>query len=201
MKSMNWEEAVQLRGKSFGTNLETYRFLARLKTQEKQKHDYTVGLMHVGAPCAGINAAVRAFVRTVIHNGGAVSGVFDGIDGLLADNVRNIMWADVNGWVGTSGSNLGSGRKVANKDNIQQIAKKLAQNQALLVIGGFDAFNTVCLLAKERDLKIPICMIPASIKNNVPGTNFSLGADTALNGITEICDRIRLCNRGITRNA
>lgn len=180
-------------------NLEIYRLLARLKTDMQQKHEYAVAVLQVGNPCAGMSAAIRSLVRTVIHNGGSVMAVIDGIDGLLADKVQNVGWADVNEWVGRVGSKLGSGFTPANKNNMPQIVKKLSEYKALIVIGGFHAFTTVCLLAKEKELKIPICLIPASIKNNVPGTNFSLGADTALNGITEICDRIRLCTRGLTQ--
>jgi 6-phosphofructokinase 1 len=55
------------------------------------------------------------------------------------------------------------------------------------------AFHTALLLAENRDkypeFKIPIVVLPATISNNVPGTDFSLGSDTALNEISEICDR------------
>ena len=69
-----------------------------------------------------------------------------------------------------------------------------------MVVGGFEAFQTVLELAEERknypEFCIPMCVLPATISNNVPGTEFSLGADTALNEITEICDRIRQSAQG-----
>ena len=72
--------------------------------------------------------------------------------------------------------------------------------QGLMVVGGFEAFQTVLELAEERknypEFCIPMCVLPATISNNVPGTEFSLGADTALNEITEICDRIRQSAQG-----
>jgi len=73
----------------------------------------------------------------------------------------------------------------------------------LLIIGGFEAFQTILMMAESRDkfpaFCIPIACIPATISNNVPGTDFSLGCDTALNEITEICDRIRQSAQGTRR--
>lgn len=67
--------------------------------------------------------------------------------------------------------------------------------KGLLIIGGFEAFATGLTLFEERknfpQLRIPILILPATISNNVPGSDFSLGADTALNEITEICDRLK----------
>lgn len=75
--------------------------------------------------------------------------------------------------------------------------------QGLLMVGGFEAYNAAIQMAEARDqypaLRIPICVIPATISNNVPGTDFSLGADTAVNEITEICDRIRQSAQGTKR--
>ena len=67
--------------------------------------------------------------------------------------------------------------------------------QGLVVIGGFEAYQSVLMLYEAREkfpeFRIPMVVLPATISNNVPGTDFSLGADTAVNEITEICDRIR----------
>lgn len=95
--------------------------------------------------------------------------------------------------------------------------------QALLVIGGFEvshcflffffffnirvcvsqAYQAALLFAEARSdhpaFRIPIVVIPSTISNNVPGTEFSLGCDTALNEITEICDRIRQSAQGTKR--
>ena len=72
---------------------------------------------------------------------------------------------------------------------------KLQKLDGLLIIGGFEAYQTCLQLSEQRinfkEFCIPICIIPATISNNVPGSEFSLGADTALNEISEICDRIR----------
>ena len=72
-----------------------------------------------------------------------------------------------------------------------------------MVIGGFEAFHSVLQLSENREkykqFRIPMVVLPATISNNVPGTDFSIGGDTALNEITEICDRIRQSAQGTKR--
>jgi len=80
---------------------------------------------------------------------------------------------------------------------IDAIAEQItAKNlQGLLIIGGFEAYSTALSFADARTgypaFRIPIVILPATISNNVPGTDFSLGSDTAINTITEICDKLR----------
>lgn len=207
MGNKQWEEAVKLRGRSFQRNLETYKMLTKIKppkpTGDEVKSGYRLAVMHSGAPCCGMNAAVRSFVRNIIYRGDIVLGIHEGLDGLIAGDVRPISWTEVSGWVSQGGAFLGTRRTLPNEKNIPQIVEKLREFkiQALLVIGGFEAYHTVLSLAEarpeHRELQIPMCVIPATISNNVPGTDFSLGADTALNEITEICDRIRQSAQGI----
>jgi len=100
-------------------------------------------------------------------------------------------WSDVTGWVGQGGAFLGTKRTLPG-DKMPKIAAKLTEFkiQALLVIGGFEAYQAALQLVENRDKHkefcIPIAVIPATISNNVPGTEFSLGCDTALNEITEV---------------
>ena len=72
-----------------------------------------------------------------------------------------------------------------------------------MIIGGFEAYQTCLNLAEARnnfaEFCIPMAVLPATISNNVPGTEFSLGADTALNEICEICDKIRQSAQGTKR--
>ena len=75
--------------------------------------------------------------------------------------------------------------------------------QGLVVIGGFEAFQSVLMLYERREsfpeFRIPMVVLPATISNNVPGTDFSLGTDTAVNEITGVCDRIRQSAAGTKR--
>ena len=76
------------------------------------------------------------------------------------------------------------------------MAAKFSEHRisGLLIVGGFEAYKAVLELAEARDLHtsfcVPMVCIPATISNNVPGTDFSLGADTALNEIVDV----RICH-------
>ncbi|RWS11027.1 ATP-dependent 6-phosphofructokinase-like protein [Dinothrombium tinctorium] len=208
MANKNWEEAVKLRGRSFVRNLETYKMLTRLRPPktEQQKYHFKVAVMHIGAPCCGMNAAVRSFVRNMMFHGHNVVAIQNGIDGFVEGEVKPLDWADVAGWVGQGGANIGTRRTLAgDKNNMEKIVEQLKKHsiQGLLIIGGFEAFHSAVQMAEARqkhpELKIPICVIPATISNNVPGTEFSLGCDTAVNEITSICDRIRQSAQGTKR--
>ncbi|XP_047355666.1 ATP-dependent 6-phosphofructokinase isoform X2 [Vespa velutina] len=223
MADKNWDLAVQLRGKGFARNLETYKMLTRLKapadydakemngpTLTKQftlcgQDHHTVAVMHIGSPSCGMNAAVRSFVRNCIYRGDKVYGVCDGILGLISGKFKLMDWPSVTGWVAQGGAYLGTKRTPPRDDQLPQIAQKLKEYgiQALLIIGGFEGYQTGLTFYNARDkfeeFRIPIAMIPATISNNVPGTEFSLGCDTALNEITEICDRIRQSAQGTKR--
>lgn len=206
MAKKQWEEAVTLRGRSFERNLQTYRLLTRLKPPKDalQHGGHVFAVMHVGAPCCGMNAAVRSFVRNCLCQGNTVYGIHDGIEGLVGGQFQLMKWSDVAGWVGQGGAFLGTKRTLP-EPYLAKIASRLTEFkiQGLLVIGGFEAYHSVLQMAENRDkypeLCIPMCVIPATISNNVPGTDFSLGADTALNEITEICDRIRQSAQGTKR--
>ncbi|XP_076398424.1 ATP-dependent 6-phosphofructokinase isoform X5 [Megachile rotundata] len=208
MADKNWELAVQLRGKGFARNLETYKMLTRLKApvdHDPSKDHYTLAVMHIGSPSCGMNAAVRSFVRNCIYRGDKVYGICDGILGLMAGKFKLMDWPSVTGWVAQGGAYLGTKRAPPKEDQLPQIAQKLKEYgiQALLIIGGFEGYQTALTFYKARDkyeeFRMPIAMIPATISNNVPGTEFSLGCDTALNEITEICDRIRQSAQGTKR--
>lgn len=211
MANKGWEQAVKLRGRSFERNLETYKMLTRLRPPklseaDLQSHGFKVAVMHIGAPCCGMNAAVRSFTRNMIYRGDTVLGINEGIDGLMAGDIKQIHWSDVTGLVAQGGAILGTRRTLASDgDNMAKIVAKIVEFgiQGLLIIGGFEAFHSALQMAKSRsqfpELNIPICVIPATISNNVPGSEFSLGADTAVNEITEICDRIRQSAQGTKR--
>lgn len=207
MADKEWHKAVQLRGRSFERNLLTYRMLTRLKPPKAALDKgvgYRLAVMHVGAPCCGMNAAVRSFVRNCLFRGDTVLAVHDGVEGLVENNIHSIQWQEVAGWVGQGGAFLGTKRTLPG-DMMEQIVARIKEHkiQALLVIGGFEGYHTVLQMAEARErhpaLRIPMVAIPATISNNVPGTEFSLGADTAINEITEICDRIRQSAQGTKR--
>ncbi|XP_028659935.1 ATP-dependent 6-phosphofructokinase, platelet type isoform X2 [Erpetoichthys calabaricus] len=205
MDEGKFEEAVRLRGRSFENNLNTYKLLAHRKPQSELPHSsFNVAVLNVGAPAAGMNAAVRSAVRVGITEGHKMFAVNDGFEGFARGEIKEIHWGDVGGWTGQGGSLLGTKRTLPAK-YIEKIAEQMRINNinALLVIGGFEAYESLLQLSEARlhfeELCIPMCMLPATISNNVPGTDFSIGADTALNAIVETCDRIKQSASGTKR--
>ncbi|CAL1537260.1 unnamed protein product [Lymnaea stagnalis] len=224
MDKRNFDEAVRLRGKSFQNNLNTYRLLSKLRPpsshmkptshedKDPQCYPFTdhishrnLAIMNIGAPACGMNAAVRSFVRISLTKGFRVLGIHDSFDGLIKGEVYPMTWTEVQGWAGKGGSFLGTKKQWAQDVGVGKIALKFAEFKfdGLMIVGGFEAFHSAYQLAEAREmfpsLCIPIVVIPCTISNNIPGSDFSLGADTALNEITDICDRIKQSATGTKR--
>ncbi|XP_074544225.1 ATP-dependent 6-phosphofructokinase, platelet type-like isoform X3 [Halichoeres trimaculatus] len=205
MDEKKFEEAVRLRGRSFENNLSTYRLLSYRKADsELPNSSFNVAVLNVGAPAAGMNAAVRSAVRVGITEGHKMFAVSDGFEGFYKGQIKEIKWGDVGGWTGQGGSLLGTKRTLPGK-HLDKIAEQMRIHNinALLIIGGFEAFESLLQLYEARadyeELCIPMCMLPATISNNVPGTDLSIGADTSLNAIVETCDRIKQSASGTKR--
>ncbi|XP_048857700.1 phosphofructokinase, liver b [Brienomyrus brachyistius] len=203
MNEKRFEEAIQLRGKSFENNWNTYRLLAHQKPSQSQSH-LSLAILNVGAPAAGMNAAVRSAVRMGLATGHKVYTVSDGFGGLATGLINPVSWHDVAGWTGQGGSLLGTKRTLPNSCMEEIVSNIRKYNiQSLLVIGGFEAYEGVLQLVEARgrydELCIVMCVIPATISNNVPGTDFSLGSDTAVNAAMESCDKIKQSASGTKR--
>nr|XP_046226514.1 ATP-dependent 6-phosphofructokinase, platelet type isoform X2 [Scatophagus argus] len=205
MDEKRFEEAVRLRGRSFENNLKTYKLLAHRKPEsELPTSNFNVAVLNVGAPAAGMNAAVRSAVRVGISEGHKMFAVSDGFEGFYKGQIKEIKWGDVGGWTGQGGSLLGTKRTLPAK-HTEKIAEQMRKHNinALLIVGGFEAFESLLQLYEARatyeEFCIPMCMLPATISNNVPGTDLSIGADTALNAIVETCDRIKQSASGTKR--
>ncbi|TFK11135.1 heat shock protein beta-9 [Platysternon megacephalum] len=203
MDEKRFEEAIQLRGRSFENNWNIYKLLAHQKTAHEKTH-FSLAILNVGAPAAGMNAAVRSAVRIGISQGHTVYVVNDGFEGLSKGQIRKVGWHDVAGWLGRGGSMLGTKRTLP-KTCMEKIVENVRKFNiyGLLVVGGFEAYEGVLQLVEARgqyeELCIIMCVIPATISNNVPGTDFSLGCDTAVNAAMESCDRIKQSASGTKR--
>ncbi|XP_032621211.1 ATP-dependent 6-phosphofructokinase, platelet type isoform X1 [Chelonoidis abingdonii] len=204
-------EAVRLRGRSFENNLNTYKLLSHRKPDTELPKDdlscstnFNVAVLNVGAPAAGMNAAVRSAVRVGITEGHSMFAVIDGFEGFANGQIKEISWGDVGGWTGQGGSLLGTKRTLPAK-YLEKIADQMRTNNinALMVIGGFEAYLGLLELSAAREkydeFCVPMVMVPATVSNNVPGSDFSIGADTALNTITDTCDRIKQSASGTKR--
>ncbi|KAG7256784.1 LOW QUALITY PROTEIN: hypothetical protein CRUP_021299 [Coryphaenoides rupestris] len=159
MDEKKFEDAVKLRGRSFENNLKTYKLLAHRKPE-----------------CD-------------LPTGHKMFAVNDGFEGLAKGHIKEIKWADVGGWTGQGGSLLGTKRTLPAK-HVDKLAEQMRLHNinALLVIGGFEAYLSLLELLEARgthqEFCVPMAMVPATVSNNVPGSDLSVGADTALNAIT-----------------
>ncbi|XP_048668564.1 ATP-dependent 6-phosphofructokinase, platelet type isoform X3 [Marmota marmota marmota] len=205
MDERRFKDAVRLRGRSFEGNLNIYKRLAiKLPDDQITKSNCNVAVINVGAPAAGMNAAVRSAVRVGIADGHKMLAIYDGFDGFAKGQIKEIGWSDVGGWTGQGGSILGTKRALPGKF-LEEIAEQIRAHSinALLIIGGFEAYLGLLELSAAREkyeeLCIPMVMVPATVSNNVPGSDFSIGSDTALNTITDTCDRIKQSASGTKR--
>uniref|UniRef100_A0A4W2D0G0 ATP-dependent 6-phosphofructokinase n=1 Tax=Bos indicus x Bos taurus TaxID=30522 RepID=A0A4W2D0G0_BOBOX len=204
MDERRFDEALKLRGRSFMNNWEVYKLLAHVRPPKSKSGSHTVAVMNVGAPAAGMNAAVRSTVRIGLIQGNRMLVVHDGFEGLAKGQIEEAGWSYVGGWTGQGGSKLGTKRTLPKK-SFEQISANITKFniQGLVIIGGFEAYTGGLELMEGRkqydELCIPFVVIPATVSNNVPGSDFSVGADTALNTICMTCDRIKQSAAGTKR--
>jgi len=124
-------------------------------------------------------------------------GVEGGFPGLIEGEVRELTWGDVDTWVGTGGAHLGTRRQIPTLDQYYAMGRSIERNEidALLMIGGFSGYLAAWQMVQEKGrypaFSIPIVCVPASIDNNLPGSELSIGVDTALNNNAEVLDRIK----------
>lgn len=195
----NFDEAMKLRGASFQEAFQTIRTLVRALPHERIPDDkhINIAVMNAGAPAPGMNTAVRAVVRIAIDRGHSVLRVNNGFEGLVQGDIEPFNWMSVNGWAYIGGSELGTNRYVPANGDFYAIARNIEEHkiQALLIIGGWSAYEAATKLYELRNnfpgFNIPIVCIPATIDNDLPGSELSVGADTALNSIVDAIDKIK----------
>uniref|UniRef100_A0A672Q355 6-phosphofructokinase type C n=1 Tax=Sinocyclocheilus grahami TaxID=75366 RepID=A0A672Q355_SINGR len=163
MDEKRFEEAVRLRGRSFENNLKTYKLLAHRKPESELPHsNFNVAVLNVGAPAAGMNAAVRSAVRVGISEGHKMFAVSDGFEGFRKGQVNIYFYIPI---LITVQQVLNS---VAYMGDIQelQMCFTYERNCAL------ECLLQLCeARSSYEEFCIPLCMLPATISNNVPGTN------------------------------
>jgi 6-phosphofructokinase 1 len=158
---------------------------------------FRLAVVHGGGPAPGKNTAVRAAVRLGLDRGYAVLAVNNGFRGLRDGDLQEMQWMSVSGWVSSGGADIGTNRYVPSGEEIAQTAKQLGAHRidGLLMIGGWAGYQAAHLLHSQRrhyrELDIPIVCLPATINNDLPATELSIGADTALNSIVADVDKIK----------
>ena len=195
----DYETALALRGNTFRSAFQTLRTLVRALPHEpiSEHKQLRMAVLHSGGPAPGMNTAVRAAVRLAMDKGHAVLGVYHGFQGMIDGNIQEMNWMSVNGWAPRGGAELGSNRKVPEGRDFYAIARNIEKHniEAILRIGGWTGYLSALRLYEQRPnfpaFNIPIICLPASIDNDLPGEELSVGADTALNSIIEAVDKIK----------
>src|ERR1700751_2435050 len=146
-----------------------------------------------GGDAPGMNAAIRAVVRTGLHLGCEVVGIQEGYKGLLSSNFRILTARDVGGIIQQGGTILGSARCAEFKldSGIQKARTVLeaANIDGLVVIGGNGSQTGAAALGAPG---FPVAGIASTIDNDLLGTEISIGVDSALNVALEAIDRIKI---------
>ncbi len=197
--AQDYERAMALRGSSFNEAYRTFRTLSRALPHPPQpdQRRLRLAILTAGASAPGMNTAVHAAARLAIDQGHIVLGVHNGFRGLIEDRIEEFSWMSVHGWGSMGGSQLGTSRKVPSDAELDAVARTLQTHgiDGLLVIGGWSGYEAAHKLCLARDrfpaFDIPIICMPAAIDNNLPGTEICIGADTALNNIVDVVDKIK----------
>lgn len=152
-----------------------------------------IGVLTSGGDAPGMNAAVRAVVRTSIYYGREVVGIYHGYRGLIEKSFKAMGTGDVSSIIQLGGTILKTARS---KEFMTKEGRELAYNNlkaegidALVVIGGDGTFTGARIFSQE--FGFPIVGVPGTIDNDLYGTDFTIGYDTALNTIIEAVDKIR----------
>lgn len=151
-----------------------------------------IAVLTSGGDAPGMNAAVRAVVRKSIFEGLEVAGIYNGYQGLIEGKIERLELGSVGDIIQRGGTMLRSARSAefrtqeGREKAMQQL--KLHGIEGLVVIGGDGSFRGALELTK---LGCPCVCVPATIDNDINGTEFTIGFDTALNTVIDAIDKIR----------
>lgn len=152
-----------------------------------------IALLTSGGDAPGMNAAVRAIVKTALHYGITPIGIKDGFDGLINGWYQEMTYEDVDNIIHLGGTILGSARseEFRTKEGRQKVKHQFekAGIEGLIVIGGDGSFTGAHILSQEMELKV--IGLPGTIDNDLYGTEATIGYDTALNTVVRAIDQIR----------
>lgn len=152
----------------------------------------TIGVMTSGGDAPGMNPAIRAVVRSASAQGLRVMGIEEGYEGMLHGAFRELGPRDVGGILQRGGTILQTARSMEFKtpEGQRKAIRQLnnAQIDAVAVLGGDGSLNGAYMLAQQG---VPVVGVPASIDNDMFGTDMCIGVDTALNTIVDAIDKLR----------
>ncbi len=151
-----------------------------------------IAILTSGGDGPGLNACIRAATRTALQNDVEVFGIQWGYKGLVGGDINQLTSRDVGGILGKGGTVLGTARCPEFKELKVRRAALRNMNQrgieGLIVIGGNGSLAGALAL---HEMDFPVIGIPASIDNDINGTNMAVGVDTTLDTIVDAIDRIK----------
>ena len=152
-----------------------------------------IAVLTSGGDAPGMNAAIRAVTRTALYHGKRVFGVYRGYEGMIENDIVELSTTSVKHILALGGTFLKSAR--SQEFRTPEGRAKAAQNlrerniDALVVIGGDGSFTGALKLAEEHGIKV--IGVPGTIDNDLYGTDYTIGYDTATNTVIESVDKIR----------
>jgi len=153
-----------------------------------------IGVLTSGGDAPGMNAALRAVTRKAIYHGIRVKAIYRGYKGLISGEIKEFQTQDVSNIIQQGGTIIKSARSMEFKtdEGMQTAYEALKREEidALIVIGGDGTFTGARIFGQIYN-DIPIVGIPGTIDNDLYGTDYTIGYDTALNTIVEAVDKIR----------
>lgn len=151
-----------------------------------------IGVLTSGGDAPGMNAAIRAVVRSGISAGLEVYGIYDGYEGLVKDKIVKLERGDVSDIIIKGGTILGSARLESFKEeSVREIAVENLKRrgiEGLIVIGGDGTYRGAMALT---EMGINCIGIPGTIDNDINSSDYTIGFDTALNTVIENVDKLR----------
>jgi len=152
-----------------------------------------IGVLTSGGDAPGMNCAIRAVVRTAIYHGLEVMGIRQGYAGLINADFIPLVSSSVSDIIQRGGTILKTARceEFRTPEGRQKAYENLkaAQIDGVVVIGGDGSFTGARLFNEEYD--IPFVGVPGTIDNDIYGTDYTIGYDTALNTVVQAVDKIR----------
>ena len=153
-----------------------------------------IAVLTSGGDAPGMNAAIRAVVRTCSYHDVEVLGIYRGFQGMIEDDFVELNARSVRNIINKGGTFLKSARSEGfrTKEGRESAYKNLTRNgvEALVVIGGDGTFTGA--LSFSQEFGFPVMGIPGTIDNDIYGTTHTIGYDTALNTVVDAIDKIRV---------
>ena len=152
-----------------------------------------IGVLTSGGDAPGMNCAVRSVVRTAIYHGLEIYGIYRGYQGMMEDDIKKLDLKSVGGIINLGGTFLRTARSMEFKtpEGQKKAVKNLKKHgiEGLVVIGGDGSFRGAGALYDNH--KIKVVGVPATIDNDIMGTDYAIGFDTAVNTALDAIDKIR----------